>query len=290
MTTPPILSASRKAVGEVTVRSVDRALRILQAFTSDEQELSLSDLGRRLELSPSTMFRLLGALQRQGFVEQNETSGKYRLGLALFKLGSLVQQGMDLRKQSDISLRRLMRKTSETSYLCVMDGDEALCIDRVEGAQQVRVLALDVGGRLPLNCGGAPRVLLAFMSDEQTETYLKRRAFARLTPHSLTQSDQLWQDIQQTRKQGYTFSVEDVIEGVAAIGAPIRDHSHQVIGAISIAGLLQHFDEDNLEAFIQSVRQEAEAISINMGWDASDGALPRVPSPAEARDGGGGVQ
>jgi DNA-binding IclR family transcriptional regulator len=218
------------------------------------------------------VYRLLSALQRQGFVEQDESGGKYRLGLTLFKLGSLVQQGMDLRKQSDISLRRLMRKTSETSYLCVQDGDEALCIDRVEGAQQVRVLALDVGGRLPLNCGGAPRVLLAFMSDEQTEAYLKRRAFARLTPHSLTQSDQLWQDIQQTRQQGYTYSVEDVIEGVAAIGAPIRDHSGQVIGAISIAGLLQHFDQDNLGTFIQAVRAEAQAISTNMGWESPNGA------------------
>ena len=274
-------------MAEVTVRSVDRALRILQAFSSDEQEMSLSDLGRRLELSPSTMYRLLGALQRQGFVEQNETGGKYRLGLTLFKLGSLVQQGMDLRRQSEISLRRLMRKTSETSYLCVMDGDEALCLDRVEGAQQVRVLALDVGGRLPLNCGGAPRVLLAFMTDEQTEAYLKRRAFPRLTAHSLTQPDQIWQDILQTRKQGYTYSVEDVIEGVAAIGAPIRDHSNLVIGAISIAGLLQHFDQDNLGTFIQSVRQEAEDISINMGWEASDVAMLSVPSRAGARDGGG---
>jgi DNA-binding IclR family transcriptional regulator len=261
-------------MGEPTVRSVDRALRILQAFSAEEQELGLSDLGRRLELSPSTMYRLLSALQRQGFVEQDEASSKYRLGLTLFKLGSLVQQSMDLRKQSEISLRRLMRATSETSYLCVKDGDEALCLDRVEGAQQVRVLALDVGGRLPLNCGGAPRVLLAHLSDEQTEAYLKRRAFPRLTPHSLTQPDQLWQDIQQTRKQGYTYSVEDVIEGVAAIGAPIRDHSGLVIGAISIAGLLQHFDQDNLESFIQAVRDEAKTISLNMGWEPPNGGLP----------------
>lgn len=257
-----------------SVRSVERSLRILQAFSSDEVELNLSDLGRRLNLSPSTTHRLLTTLQRQGFIEQDESNGKYRLGLMLFKLGSLVQQGMNLRMQSVISLRRLMRRTSETSYLCVMDGDEALCIDRVEGDHQVRVLALDVGGRLPLNCGGAPRVLLAHMSDEQTEAFMKRRAFPRLTPHSLTQPDQIWQDIAQTREQGYTFSVEDVIEGVAAIGAPIRDHSRQVIGAISIAGILPHFDEDNRVTLIQFVREEAEAISINMGWEAPAAASP----------------
>ncbi|OGO68445.1 MAG: hypothetical protein A2Z37_13430 [Chloroflexi bacterium RBG_19FT_COMBO_62_14] len=269
MATSTYPNSKRTAVGAVGVRSVERALKILQAYSSDELELSLSDLGRRLELSPSTTHRLLSTLQRQGFIEHIESNGKYRLGLMLFKLGSLVQQGMNLRRQSELSLRRLMRRTSETSYLCVMDGDEALCIDRVEGAQQVRVLALDVGGRLPLNCGGAPRVLLAFMSDEQTEAYLKRRAFPRFTAYSLTQPDQIRQDIHQTRRQGYTYSVEDVIESVAAVGAPIRDHTGQVIGAISIAGLLQHFDEDNRDGLIQAVREEAEAISINMGWEAS---------------------
>lgn len=255
-------------MSETSVRSVERSLRILQTFSSDEVELSLSDLGRRLNLSPSTIHRLLTTLQRQGFIEQDESKGKYRLGLTLFKLGSLVQQGMNLRVQSEISLRRLMRRTSETSYLCVMDGDEALCIDRVEGDHQVRVLALDVGGRLPLTCGGAPRVLLAYMSDDQTEAYMRRRAFPRLTAHSLTQREKIRQDIARTRRQGYTFSVEDVIEGVAAIGAPIRDHSHQVIGAISIAGILLHFGEDNRGNLIQAVREEAEAISINMGWEA----------------------
>jgi len=255
-----------------TVRSVERALRMLRAFSATRTEYALTELGQEVGLSLSTTHRLLSTLQHEGFIEHIESNGKYRLGLMLFKLGSLVQQGMNLRMQSEVSLRRLMRRTSETSYLCVMDGDEALCIDRVEGAQQVRVLALDVGGRLPLNCGGAPRVLLAFMSDEQTEAYLKRRAFPRLTAYSLTQPDQIWQDILQTRNQGYTFSVEDVIESVAAVGAPIRDHTGQVIGAISIAGLLQHFDENNRDSLIQSVREEAEAISINMGWEASANA------------------
>jgi DNA-binding IclR family transcriptional regulator len=103
------------------------------------------------------------------------------------------------------------------------------------------MLALDVGGRLPLNCGGELAALLAHMTDEQTEAY-QAASVPRLTAH-FTQPDQIWQDILRTRKQGYTYSVEDVIEGVAAIGAPIRDHSDQVIGAISIAGLLQHFDQ-----------------------------------------------
>lgn len=249
-----------------TVRSIERALKILQAFTSEEPELTLSELGRRLDLSLSTMHRLLATLQVHGFVEQNENTGKYRLGLALFELGSLVQQNMDLRQLSQVPLRRLARQTRETAYLCVLDKNEALCVDRVEGQHQVRVLALDVGGRLPLNCGAAPRVLLAFLPDEVIDDLLDDGSLVRVAPASLFHPDEIWDDVKLTRERDYTFSVEDVIEGVAAIGAPIRDHTGEVVGALSIAGMLPHFEESRLPPLIEAVQEEARAISTSLGW------------------------
>jgi DNA-binding IclR family transcriptional regulator len=241
-------------------------LKILQTFTPEEPELTLSELGRRLDLSLSTMHRLLGTLQIHGFVEQNESNGKYRLGLALFKLGSLVQQNLDLRQLSQVPLRRLARQTNETAYLCVLDNNEALCVDRIEGQHQVRVLALDVGGRLPLNCGAAPRVLLAFLPNETINDLLEDGGLVQVTPASLSDPDEIWDDVRLTRERDYTFSVEDVIEGVAAIGAPIRDHTGEVVAALSIAGVLPHFEESRVPPLIKAVQEEARAISTSLGW------------------------
>jgi len=226
----------------------------------------LSELSRRLDLSPSTTHRLLNTLQVYGFVEQREESTEYCLGLALFKLGALVQRNMDLRRQSVAALRRLARRTEETAYLCVMDNDRALCLDRVEGQHQVRVLVLDVGGRLPLNCGAAPRTLLAFLPDEEITRLLEHGCMERMTSKSLIKPDDIWRDVQLTRERGYALSVEDVITGVVAVGAPIRDVSGQVVAALSIAGVLPHFEDSQLPNLVQAVQQEAEAVSLGLGW------------------------
>ncbi len=249
-----------------TVRSVERALRLLLAFQSERPELTLTELSQVLGLSVSTVHRLLGTLKTHRFIEQDENTGRYRLGLALFKLGAVAQQGLDLCWRSEIPLRHLARKTEETAYLCVIDGDDALCLDRVEGQHQVRVLALDIGGRLPLNCGAAPRVLLASLPDGEIQRLFTEGKFKQMTPHSLIDPDQLWADILLTRQQGYTYSTEDVIEGVAAIGAPIRDHTNRVVGALSIAGILPHFEATRRAELIASVIEQAGVISASLGW------------------------
>jgi len=263
---------ARNTNGAAKVRSVERALRIMLAFSPEEPELSLSEVSRRLKLSVSTTHRLLRTLQAYGFVGHQEDRSEYRLGLTLFKLGSIVQHSMTLHRQADSALRRLSRRTQETAYLCNVDNDQALCLDRVDGEHQVRVLALDVGGRLPLNCGGAPRALLASLSDEEIHRLIRQNRFVRLRPKSLVRPAEIWEDVKRTRKQGYVFCAEDVIESVGAIGAPIRDHSGQVVGALSIAGILPHFEGELRAAKIQAVVEEARVVSEGLGW--TDSLLP----------------
>jgi IclR family KDG regulon transcriptional repressor len=257
-------------MGKDTVRSVERALRILQAFSATRAQYTLTELGQEVGLSLSTLHRLLGTLHAHGFVEQDENTGKYALGLTLFELGALVQQRMDIRRQSQIPLRHLAHRTQETAYLCILDKAEALCLDRVEGQHQVRVLALDVGGRLPLNCGAAPRALLASLPDDKISMLIEMGDMKKLAAGSLVSPNDLWNDVLRTREQGYTHSVDDVTEGVAAIGAPVKDYSNQVVGAISIAGLLPHFGEERLPELIKIVCQEAREISSNLGWVKPD--------------------
>lgn len=251
---------------DTTVRSIERALRLLQAFSAQRPELTLSELSRELGLSVSTVHRLLGTLKAYRFIEQDEAAGAYRLGLALLELGSVVQKGLDLFQRSEVPLRQLARQTGETAYLCVVDGDEALCLDRVEGQHQVRVLVLDVGGRLPLNCGAAPRALLASLPDSDIRRLIDGGHLRQLTPCSLIQPTDVWADVRLTRERGYVFTVEDVIEGVAAVGAPIRDRSGGVVGALSIAGILPHFDEARLPDMVAAVQQQARTISRSLGW------------------------
>lgn len=251
------------------VRSVDRVLRILQAFSQEQPERSLTELAEMLDLSPSTVHRLLSTLKAHRFVEQDGAGEKYRLGLTLFKLGAVVQRSIDLCRLSEVPLRHLARRTEETAYLIVIDNDEALCLDRVEGHHQVRVLVLDLGGRLPLNCGGGPRALLAGLPDQEIERLLQEGKLRRMTPYSITEPQQVWADIALTRERGYSLSMQDVVEGVAAIGATVRDYTGQIVGAVSIAGILPHFDEARRADLVAAVLEEARAISRSLGSEGS---------------------
>lgn len=248
------------------LRTVERALALLLAFSREQPELTLTELSRKLHLSPSTIHRLLGTLERYGFVEQSEQNSKYRLGLTLFKLGALVQNNMNLRRQAEPALRRLARRTEETAYLYIVDNNEALCLDRAEGQHLVRVLTSDVGGRLPLNCGAAPRALLAFLPDTEIQQILTEDKLRQMTSNSLLQPEAIWADVQLTRARGYAFSVGDVVIGVAAIGAPVRDASGRVVAALSVAGISPRFGEDRLPNLIAAVQEEAKAVSVSLGW------------------------
>ena len=96
-------------------------------------------------------------------LEYDPASSRYRLGLKVFRLGSVVGKSMELATQADALLEQLAEETAETAFMVVPDGDEALCLRRFDGGQHVRVLFLEVGMRQPFNCGAAPRVLLAHM-------------------------------------------------------------------------------------------------------------------------------
>src|SRR4051812_34993299 len=134
---------------------IDKAARLLDEFRMDST-LTLSELSERLQISKSTVHRLLSSLEQVGFVEKEARPGCYRLGLKLFELGSLVQGRLELRQIALPYMAQLVEHTDETAFLIVRDGLQAVCIERIEGAH-VQALALKVGGTLPLHAGGGPR-------------------------------------------------------------------------------------------------------------------------------------
>jgi len=232
----------------------------------DQPEQSITELSKKVALSPSTTHRLLKTLQVYDFVEQEESTSKYRLGLALFRLGALVQHSMSLLKQAHRPLQRLAQITGDTATLFIVDNNEALCIDRIEGQYPVSILTVGAWGRLPLNCGGAPRALLAYQSDEDFERLIKGDHFRKMTPISIIEPEDLWRDIKDVREKGYSIAVDDVIEGVAAIGAPIWDNNGKVIGALSVVAITPRFGEDRQPELVKTVLEQAKNISVQLGW------------------------
>ncbi|HEX5465295.1 MAG TPA: IclR family transcriptional regulator [Candidatus Limnocylindrales bacterium] len=259
---------------------LNKVRAILDAFANDVTRAGPSEVAARIGANKSTTYRLLTSMERTGLLDRFP-DGTFGLGLWLMELGSVVESRLDLRAIAEPELRTLRDATGLTAFLTVRHGRQATCISRLAGSN-VDVLALRLGGVLPLYCGAGPRVLLASLSAEELEGYLAEAPFPPLTPHTLTAAEALRADAGRSRVSGYVVSLEDVTVGVGALGAPVRDASGDVIAAVSVAGLKHEFEGQALVKLAGRVRSTADRVSAAMGRKApnADPGSPVSPGPA----------
>ena len=217
------------------VGSVLRALRLLDCFERGRPEMTLAELVRCSGYSKTTAYRLLVTLEEAGWLERTRR-GAFRLTIKPFQVGSILVDSLELRQEAAPVMARLAVECDDTTYLTVPAGTHAVCLERIDSGQGLRVADLYVGGSQPLHLGAGPRALLAYLEDELLPGVLAADREQR-TPRSLVDPAALLADLAATRERGYSISDGDATVGVAAIGAPIRDVSGRCVAALSIGGL-----------------------------------------------------
>jgi DNA-binding IclR family transcriptional regulator len=238
---------------------------------AEEPEVSAAGLADSVGEPRSTVYRLLASLQQIDMVEPGTRRGTYRLGLKLLRLGSAVSARFDQRQAAVPVMERIHQATEETVFLCIRDGYEAVCIERIDG-RWVQSMALRLGGSLPLHVGAAPRALLASEPRELWEEYLARGPLEPYTPRTPTTRKRLVQALEETRRTGWSVSDGDVVLGMAAVGAPIYDHRGAVCAALSMSGPRPTILGQNLEASRELIVSGASEISAALGF-ASERAV-----------------
>lgn len=248
------------------VRVIAKAASLLDQLAA-EGESTAAHLSDALGEPRTSVYRLLRALAGVGFVEPGSHRGSYRLGLKLFRLGGSVVARFDERQAALPHMEALHARTGETVFLCVRRGRDAVCIERLEGSRAVS-LALKLGGTLPLHAGAAPRVLLAAQPAAAWDEYCDAAdELASFTPTTLRTRRELASDLEQVRCRGFAISDEDVTLGIAAIGAPIRDHHGTVTAALSISGVRPAILGDGVNELTGLVVAAADAASRSLGFD-----------------------
>src|SRR5262252_1609517 len=177
--------------------SVANALRLMKAFSDDDSDIGISALAQRLGLAKSTVHRLAATLITEGMLEQDPETGKYRLGLAVFELGSLVRRKMDVSAEARPFLRTLRDQTGETIHLAVLDHASVLYINKMESRRAIR-MSTNVGARAPVHCTADGKALLAFQGDESVSVMFDGGLAAR-TPNTIVDAKALRRDLALTR-------------------------------------------------------------------------------------------
>lgn len=245
------------------IQVLDKIAALLDRL-GEHGEASVVQLAEWIGEPRSSVYRLLDGLRAVGWVEPGSRRGTYRLGLPLFRLGARVTRRFDERAAARPVMERLHAQTEQTIFLTIRSGYEGVCIERVDG-RWVQNMALQLGGSLPLHVGAGPRVLLAAAEDGFVESYIAERPLTRFTQHTITTAAALRADVRATRANGYAISDEDDVLGMAAVGAPIRDHSGRVTATLSLSGPKPTVLEDMTEESLALIRGAADEVSRTLG-------------------------
>ena len=243
--------------------SVATSVRLLKAFSEEQVEIGISDLAKRLGVAKSTVHRLAVTLVADGMLERNPDSGKYRLGIALFRLGSLVRRRMSVSNEARPLLRELREKVNETVHLAVLDGTDIMYVFDLESTQSIRMRS-DVGVRKPAYCTAEGQAILAFQPADVVERVVRDGLAAR-TPQTITDPQTLKKLLEGVRARGCAIEDEESELGMRCIAAPLRNDSGEVIAAIGLAGPVSRLSKKALSAYAPHVIETAAAISARLG-------------------------
>lgn len=245
-------------------RTVLRAVSVVDCFSQEHPELGVREVARRLKFAASTAGRLLGTLASAGVLTQNPRTRTYMLGPRVLAWAGIYTGILDVRAAAGPILDRLRQATRETTTLYVLDGDERVCVERLEGPENIRAV-VRLGERLPIYAGAGGKVLLAFLPDAARRAALARLTLTRFTDRTIRNRARLERELVAIRRQGYATSVGERFPGAFAVAAPVRGADGDVIAAVNISGPSDRFTRARQADYIRQVTRAADAVSRAMG-------------------------
>lgn len=243
----------------------ERLLSILRTFSERTALQTLSEISRRAGLSLTTTHRLVGELTKGGALERDE-DGRYRIGLWLWEVASLAPRGLGLRESAMPFLEDVYEATRQHAQLAVLDGLEAVFLERISGRGAVHVFTR-VGGRLPLHATGVGLALLAH-ADREIQEAVIAAPLKQYTERTISSGSQLRRVLADVRRDGYAISDRQIEMISLSVAAPVYGPDDRVAAAIS--AVVPYGEQDPM-TLVPLVRAAARGISRALGAPNASG-------------------
>ena len=244
--------------------SVKKSLQVLQAFSAEQPERSVTEISRFLNAHKSSVSRILATLATEGFVEKNPANNRYRLGLKLLDLANLVLGRYELRELAGPYMEVLARVTGEIVHLSILDKSDIVYLEKKGGGQTLTV-ATKVGGRNPAHASAMGKVLLSGLSPEEFGQILPVASLTRLTPRTISEKGELIKELERVRDHGFAVDDEESFPGIRCVAAPIRAEDGRTVAAISVTVPKQRMGRQRVEEIRERVIETGRLISARMG-------------------------
>ncbi len=232
------------------IKSVEKALVVMEALSEIEGEVNLSQLSKELGMSKSFLFRLLATFEQRGYVEQEKKSGKYRVGLSAYEVGQKFLLRMELLRKTKPLMQALARECNEAVYLAIVVQQEVLFLEMVDTAQQVKIIPL-VGKRYPLHQTSAGKIFLAFNDGHD----------------SSTASGEMSEELSIIKQRRACFECGGFGTDISSLAVPVFNAKNEILGSLCILGPDFRIQENRVEKeLLPRLKTMGRILSSKMGY------------------------
>jgi len=245
--------------------AVERALAMLEAVAQATDGLSNAEISRKLNIPKSSASYILRTLENQGYLTRDTESGKYRVGLKILSLSRGALGGCDVRGVALPIMRHLTHQTGLTCHLAVLDGPEAVYIEKVEPEGFIRMDTW-VGRRMRVHATSVGKAIVAYIPLEQLEEILRKSGMEKRTPKTITTQPRLLKELEKVRAQGYAVDDEENNLGARCVGAPIFDERGSIEASLGLSGTTQQVSPQTMPRILEALKDAARHISMGMGY------------------------
>ncbi len=250
---------------ENMVKSVSRALDIIQIVSLKKEGLGVTEISKQIDINKSSVYRILSTLVKYGYMEQDENTGRYKLGYKFLEISSKKLESIDLRVEAKPFLRELEKETNEVIHLVVYDQGEVVYIEKLEGTETLRMHS-KVGKRAPMHCTSVGKAILAYLPSSEVLEILDRKGLPEHTNKTITDRNAFLEELVKVKQRGYALDLEENEYGIRCIAAPIFDHLGKVIAAVSISGPTIRMTNERLAQLQVRILQIGKQISARLGY------------------------
>jgi len=238
---------------EIKVKSLYKALRVLDCFSVNQPELGITEISERLGLYKSNVHNIVDTFVKAGYLEQNPENEKYRLGMKILELGHVISSNINLRKLILPYMQELADFTNETVYLGIPNEGEVIYLDSSSPKHQLSTRSM-LGVKAPLYCTGIGKAMLAHLPEEVLHSIFAK-GLKKFTDHTITEPEKLLQEIAEIRTRGYSIDNMEHEFGIKCVGMPILNKKKQVVAGISMSGPSLRYDDEKIKEYAARLKE-----------------------------------
>ena len=240
------------------IKSLEKAINVLGCFSVTQPELGITEIAQNLDMYKSTIHNIVSTMEYCGFLEQNKSTGKYRLGLRIMELSHVLSTSMGAHNIVHRHLKELSVKIDEICYFAIPNGEDIVYID---GAfpEKMYNTRLVQGMTASMVCTAIGKAMLSYMSDAFIDEVLSK-PLKKYTDCTITDADIMREELRVTRARGYSIDNMEHEYGIKCVGVPVFNRQGEIIGALSTTGPSLRFTDEQVLMYADMLREKADVM------------------------------